>query len=169
MESTQVQPSYGLRRGAEEFPLMVVISIIYPCNFGCPNCPYTDANSEIRQFYHQRNGDLFPEPLWNRIAAECGEYGAWMRCTGGGEPMLHPRMVDMIELAKAKTDAEALIERRTRMAEDKIAAEERAALEHLRASAADAATRAAARLIAERHDGPSDARLVDQAIKEIGR
>ena len=81
---------------------MVVLSIIYPCNFGCPNCPYTDANSEIRQFYHQRNGDLFPEPLWNRLAAECGGYGAWMRCTGGGEPMLHPRMVDMIELAKAK-------------------------------------------------------------------
>ena len=80
---------------------MVVISIIYPCNFGCPNCPYTDANSEIRQFYHQRNADLFPVPLWNRIAAECGQYGAWMRCTGGGEPMLHPRMVDMIELAKA--------------------------------------------------------------------
>jgi len=25
-----------------------------------------------------------------------------MRCTGGGEPMLHPRMVDMIELARAK-------------------------------------------------------------------
>ena len=70
-------------------------------------------------------------------------------------------------VAKAKTDAEALIERRTRMAEDKIAAEERAAIEQLRASAADAAAKAAARLIAERHDASSDAKLVDQAIKEI--
>ncbi len=43
MESVQTEPSYGLRRGAEEFPLMVVLSIIYPCNFGCPNCPYTDC------------------------------------------------------------------------------------------------------------------------------
>jgi MoaA/NifB/PqqE/SkfB family radical SAM enzyme len=102
MEALQSEQQYGLRHGAEEFPLMVVLSIIYPCNFGCPNCPYTDANSEIRQFYHQRNADLFPEPLWNSIAAEAGEYGAWMRCTGGGEPMLHPRMVDMIEFAKAK-------------------------------------------------------------------
>ena len=102
METVQTEPTYGLRRGAEEFPLMVVLSIIYPCNFGCPNCPYTDANSEIRQFYHQRNGDLFPEPLWNRLAAECGEYGAWMRCTGGGEPMLHPHMVEMIEYAKER-------------------------------------------------------------------
>ena len=72
-------------------------------------------------------------------------------------------------VAKAKTDAEALIERRTRMAEDKIAAEERAAVEQLRAAAAEAATKAAARLIAERHDAGTDAKLVDQAIKEIAR
>ena len=70
-------------------------------------------------------------------------------------------------VAKARTDAEALIERRTRMAEDKIAAEERAAVGQLRAAAADAAAKAAARLIAERHGATSDSRLVDQAIKEI--
>jgi F-type H+-transporting ATPase subunit b len=70
-------------------------------------------------------------------------------------------------VAKAKTDAEALIERRTRMAEDKIAAEERTAIEQLRAAAADAAAKAAAKLIAERHDAASDAKVVDQAIKEI--
>jgi F-type H+-transporting ATPase subunit b len=70
-------------------------------------------------------------------------------------------------VAKAKTDAEALIERRTRMAEDKIAAEERTAVEQLRAAAADAAAKAAAKIIAERHDASSDAKLVDQAIKEI--
>jgi F-type H+-transporting ATPase subunit b len=72
-------------------------------------------------------------------------------------------------VAKAKTDAEALIERRTRMAEDKIAAEERAALDQLRAAAADAAARAAAKIIAERHDAASDTKLVDQAIKEIAK
>ena len=70
-------------------------------------------------------------------------------------------------VAKAKTDAEALIDRRTRMAEDKIAAEERAALEQLRATAADAAAKAAARLIAERHDAGTDAKLVDDAIRQI--
>jgi len=72
-------------------------------------------------------------------------------------------------VAKAKKDSEALIERRTRMAEDKIAAEERTAVEQLRAVAADAAAKAAARIIADRHDASTDARLVDQAIKEIGR
>src|SRR3954449_3972896 len=72
-------------------------------------------------------------------------------------------------VAKAKTDAEALIERRTRRAEDKIAAEERAAVEQLRAAAADAATKAAARLIAERHDAKTDEQLVNRAIAEIAR
>lgn len=72
-------------------------------------------------------------------------------------------------VAKAKVDAESLIERRTRMAEDKIAAEERTAIEQLRAAAADAASKAAAKIIAERHDASTDAKLVDQAIKEIAR
>jgi len=97
---TQSSP-YGLRPGAEEFPLMVVLSIVYPCNLGCPNCPYTDGNSEIRKFYHDRKGDLMPEKLWQKIATEAGPYAAWLRCTGGGEPMLHPRMTEMIEFAKA--------------------------------------------------------------------
>ena len=72
-------------------------------------------------------------------------------------------------VAKAKTDAEALIARRGRMAEDKIAAEERAAIDGLRAVAADAATKAAQRLIAERHDATADEKLVNQSIGEIGR
>lgn len=70
---------------------------------------------------------------------------------------------------KAEADAQALVERRTRMAEDKIAAEERAAVQELRATAADAATKAAARIIAERGDEAVDRALVDQAISGIGR
>ena len=72
-------------------------------------------------------------------------------------------------VAKAESDAEALIERRGRMAEEKIAAEERQAIEQVRSAAADAATKAAARLIAERHDASTDRRLVDQAIGSIGK
>jgi F-type H+-transporting ATPase subunit b len=67
-------------------------------------------------------------------------------------------------LAKAKKDAEALVERRTQMAEAKIAAEERAAIDEVRATAAKAATAAAASLIAERSDAATDKALVDQAI-----
>src|SRR5688572_3007866 len=68
--ATTPQPEYGLRRGAEEFPLQLVISIIYPCNFGCPFCPYTDGNSPIRKFYRENHADLFPVDLWKKIADE---------------------------------------------------------------------------------------------------
>jgi F0F1-type ATP synthase membrane subunit b/b' len=54
-------------------------------------------------------------------------------------------------LAKAEADARDLTARRAKMAEDKIGAAERAALQAIRAKAADAATKAAAAIIAEKH------------------
>ena len=80
---------------------MIVLSIIYPCNFGCPNCPYTDGNSRSGASTTSAGGPA-PSRCGGRSPTTCGEYGAWMRCTGGGEPMLHPHMVDMIEYAKAR-------------------------------------------------------------------
>ncbi len=70
---------------------------------------------------------------------------------------------------QAKVDTAALIERRTRMAEDKIGAAERHALEEVRARAASAAAAAAARLIAEDMDAGTDKNLVDQTIEGLGR
>ena len=67
-------------------------------------------------------------------------------------------------IAKAGTNAEALIARRQAMAEAKIAAEERSAIDALRATTAQAAASAAAKLIGERNDAANDSRLVDQAI-----
>jgi len=72
-------------------------------------------------------------------------------------------------VAKAETDAKAMVERRKLMAEAKIAAEERAAIDELRATAAKAATAAAAKLIAERNDAGADKKLVDQAIAGLGK
>jgi F-type H+-transporting ATPase subunit b len=72
-------------------------------------------------------------------------------------------------VAKAKSDAGNLIERRGRMAEDKIAAAERAAIAEIRAKAADAAATAAATLIAKGHDATADKALIDRAISDIGR
>lgn len=72
-------------------------------------------------------------------------------------------------VAKAESDVAVLVERRKRMAVEKIAAEERAAIDQVRATAAEAATKAAAALIAERHDATIDAKLVDSAIADLGR
>ncbi|WP_010544366.1 ATP synthase subunit B [Sphingomonas elodea] len=71
--------------------------------------------------------------------------------------------------AKAEADAAELIARRTRMAEDKIAAAERTAIQAIRTKAADAATTAAAALIAEKHGADADKALVDKTITGLGR
>ena len=84
------------------------------------------------------------------------------------EMLAHARSEAGAIVAQAKSDASALIERRGKMAEDKIAAAERGAIAEVRARAASAASAAAAALIAERNDAKSDKLLVDQAIEGLG-
>lgn len=89
---------YGIREEARDFPMMVVLSFVYVCNAGCPNCPYN--NSDIRDDY--ADALFMPGDLFKRIADECGQYGSLLRISGGGEPMLHPQTVELLEYAKAK-------------------------------------------------------------------
>ncbi len=68
---------------------------------------------------------------------------------------------------KAKADSTALIARRKKMAEEKIAAAERTAIADLRSKAASAASNAAQALIAKGHNADIDAKLVDAAIAKL--
>ena len=65
---------------------------------------------------------------------------------------------------QAKLDSAALIVRRQKMAEEKIGAAERRAIEELRARAAELATAAARGLIASNHSAKADQALVDETI-----
>ena len=70
-------------------------------------------------------------------------------------------------VARAKSDATALIGRRAQAAEEKIAAAERAAIADVRKKAASAASAAAAQLIAVHHDAKADAALIDESIAQL--
>ena len=70
-------------------------------------------------------------------------------------------------LEKAEADSKAMVERRKRMAEDKIAAAEREAVQDVRNRAVSAATGASRKLIAERHDAEADRMLADKVIAGI--
>lgn len=70
-------------------------------------------------------------------------------------------------LAKAEADSKAMVERRKRMAEDKIAAAEREAIEDVRNRAVNAATVASRQLIADKHDAAADKVLADEVIAGI--
>lgn len=71
-------------------------------------------------------------------------------------------------VVQAKVDASSLIDRRAKMATDKIASAERAALAEVRAKAAGAAAAAAAALIRSGHDAAADRPLVDRTIAGLG-
>ncbi len=90
------QKSYGIRPEALDFPLMSVLSFVYVCNARCPSCPYT--NSSIREDYADR--PIMRDDTYKIIADQCGAHGAWIRISGGGEPMLHPHGVELMEYAK---------------------------------------------------------------------
>lgn len=110
------QQNYGIRQEAQEFPLMIVLSFVYVCNARCPNCPYT--NSDIREDYRDR--PLMQEDTFKLIADEAGPHRAWLRLSGGGEPMLHPQAVELMEYAKAKGCRIGLISNGSRFTEDSL-------------------------------------------------
>lgn len=95
-QPVHTQEEYGLRPEAVEFPMMLVLSFAYPCNALCPHCPYT--NSTIRKEY--RDAPYMDEALFRKIADEAGPYDAYLRISGGGEPMLHPKATELLVYAK---------------------------------------------------------------------
>lgn len=70
-------------------------------------------------------------------------------------------------VTKAQADTADLIARREKMAEDKISAAERSAVEALRTQTAEAAAAAARDLITAQHGAKADQALVDTAIAAI--
>jgi radical SAM protein with 4Fe4S-binding SPASM domain len=89
---------YGIRPEAKDYPMMLVLSYVYPCNAKCPHCPYT--NSNIRDDY--KKYPFMSEEIFKKIADESGPYGAYLRISGGGEPMLHPQAAELLVYAKEK-------------------------------------------------------------------
>lgn len=109
-----------------------------------------------------------------RLRAEAealkGEYEAKLAAAAGEADAMRKAAEHEAEglIADAKVNADALIVRRQKMAEDKIGAAERAAIIAIRAKAVNAATTAAAVLIAQGHDAQADKALVDRAISGLG-
>lgn len=97
MNITHTCKNYGLKSISMDFPMMCVLSFTYICNGVCPNCPYT--NSDIRLKYKDK--PFMDEDTFKIIANQCGKYDSWLRISGGGEPMLHPQAMELIEYAKS--------------------------------------------------------------------
>ncbi len=88
---------YGFSDDADaEFPPMTHVVITNSCNLECSHCAYGAI---------KRQSDYKPSfldwEIFKRLADEISAHtGAILRFTCDGEPMLHPRFLDMVEYAK---------------------------------------------------------------------
>ena len=87
--------NFGMKHGAEKFPLMVLPQVSNVCNSQCPHCWFT-ANPELRQ----RDGiPYMPKHLLTKIINEVAEHKdpkPLIRITGTGEPFLMPELASII-------------------------------------------------------------------------
>lgn len=110
------QADYGLRPEASLFPMMLVLSFVYPCNALCPHCPYT--NSNIRKEY--KDAPFMSAEIFRKIADESGPHGAYLRISGGGEPMLHPQATELMVHAKSVGCKIGLITNGSKFSDDSL-------------------------------------------------
>ena len=86
---------FGLKEGAEEFPLMILPSVSNVCNSHCVHC-WFNANPKLRA----RDGVKFMLPaLLRKIIDEISRHvnpRPLMRITGSGEPFLMPELADLL-------------------------------------------------------------------------
>ncbi|MEM1367900.1 MAG: adenosyl-hopene transferase HpnH [Cyanobacteria bacterium P01_H01_bin.15] len=74
-------------RGRKRFPLVLMLEPLFRCNLACPGCGKIQYPSEILRQH------LTPEQCF----AAVDECGAPVVSIPGGEPLLHPQIVEIVE------------------------------------------------------------------------
>lgn len=95
MKSTE--PRYGFESAAaESFPPMVVMDVTNVCNLACVHCAHPVIKKQPD--YH---ATFMAWEIWTKVMDEIARHpGVQVRVSGDGEPLLHPRLVEMLDYAK---------------------------------------------------------------------
>ncbi|MEN6374695.1 MAG: radical SAM/SPASM domain-containing protein [Smithella sp.] len=94
---------YGFyERLKEDFPSQIIVDATEICNLACIHCPHED----FKKSEHYNARYLEPE-LHNKMVDEVGQYGQgkvqYIRYTSNGEPLIHPKIYDMLDYAVEKS------------------------------------------------------------------
>ena len=92
-------PAYGFSgRLKREFPSQVIVDATEVCNLACVHCPHP----EFKQSEHYAGRHLEME-LHEKMVDEVRDHGRghtqYIRYTSNGEPLVHPRIYDMLDSA----------------------------------------------------------------------
>lgn len=83
----------------KQYPMMLILDITNVCNFKCPHCP-----QPIMASHPNYRASYMDYEAYIKIIDEIADKEVkFIRFTGDGEPMLHKRFMDMVDLAKQKT------------------------------------------------------------------
>lgn len=89
---------YGfLNQRDKLFPAMIVMEITNVCNLSCVHCPYVLISNQKDYRPRHMRWDLY-EKVVREVA---GHKGVLFRLICDGEPLMHPRFLDMLNLAKS--------------------------------------------------------------------
>ncbi len=90
-----------------EFPGCVQVTLNHGvCDSACVSCPigrlnYGDATADVRAEFRPGTRRHMPFDVFARVADEVAQHPhAWLRLHARGEPLLHPRFVDLVAYAK---------------------------------------------------------------------
>jgi len=82
----------GFKPGAQNFPLMIVLSVSNVCNCQCTHCPFAN-NQELRQ---REEVPFMPKELFLKIFHRAKGKNTFIRITGTGEPFMNPDLSEML-------------------------------------------------------------------------
>jgi MoaA/NifB/PqqE/SkfB family radical SAM enzyme len=99
MKTISPKTKYGFLNEQDKlFPPMVVLEITNVCNADCIHCPHTLFSKDVNYKPKHMNWELF-----EKIVDEVSAYeNIIFRLLSDGEPMMHPRFLEMLEFAKNK-------------------------------------------------------------------
>lgn len=91
--------TYGFKRKEDkDFPPMVFAEITNICNLNCIHCPYSYISKQ--KFYKPRHMEF---DIYKKIVDEVSRHKEVIfRLVCDGEPMMHPRFLEMLSYAKQK-------------------------------------------------------------------
>ncbi|MHC4322418.1 MAG: radical SAM protein, partial [Planctomycetota bacterium] len=79
-----------------QFPPMLVVSITNVCNLRCVHCYYSKF---VKLPSYRPN--MLPWKIWEKICEETSHWpGVILNFGTDGEPLMHPRFLDMLRLAR---------------------------------------------------------------------
>lgn len=85
----------------EGYPLCLDIEASAACNLKCPMCPRTVYENKEKGDFH--NSKHFNFELYKKVIDEAAELGVYaVKLIWFGEPLMNPRIVDMVAYAKQK-------------------------------------------------------------------